>query len=151
MNKPFSEVKEMTLEVPANSGLSGSVSLQVQDNSGGEARVLDLNEPWRVRVRIEWEDQFNLLVNTSFEAHLFVESMGPGPEVHLGSGTVTVTGTGVYNVDINVGPNQPQFNGPPAISSLYKVVTVVEHKNNANAETIIAGFAEAPAIHLRNP
>jgi hypothetical protein len=141
----------MTLEVPAGSGLGGSVSMRVLDNSGGETRVLDLNNPWTARVRIEWQDQFNLLVNTAFQVHLFVESIGPGPEEFLGSRTVTVTGTGVYNVDINVGPNQPQFGGPPAISSLYKVAAVVEHKNNAGSETIIAGFAEAPAIHLRNP
>ena len=141
----------MTLEVPAGSGLGGSVAMQVLDNSGGETRVLDLNDPWTIRVRIEWQDDFNLLVNTSFEVHAFVESIGPGPEQFLGSNTVTVTGTGTYTVDITVGPNQPQFGGPPAISSLYKVAVVAEHRNNANTETIIAGFAEAPAIHLRNP
>lgn len=141
----------MTLEVPAGSGLSGSVAMRVLDNSGGEVRVLDLNEPWRIRTRIDWTDDFNLLVNTAFQVHAFVESMGPGPEEFLGSATVQVTGTGTYTVDIDVPANQPQLNGPPAISSLYKVAVVVEHRNNAGSETVIAGFAEAPAVHLRNP
>jgi hypothetical protein len=140
----------MSMEFP-NPTWSGSVSVQVLDNSGGSAVILDLNDPWTARVRIDVQDPTATLAG-KLEVHLFAESYGPGPEPSLGSRLVDVVpGDHVYIVDFNMPANTPAFGGPPAISSFYKFAVVVEHRNVLGNETVIAGVAEGPAIHLRNP
>jgi hypothetical protein len=143
----------MTMEFP-NPLWTGDVTLTVHDNSGGAARILDLNDKWTVTVTIDVQDPTNTLAG-QFEAHVFAESYGPGAEALIGSKLVDITpGDKVYDVDIEVPANAPQLGGvvgPPAQASFYKLVAIVEHRNTAGNETVVAGFAEAPPIHLRNP
>jgi hypothetical protein len=140
----------MTVEFP-NPLWSGVATMEVKDNTGANNRILDLNEPWDVVVTIDVQDPTNTLAG-QFEVHVFAESYGPGPEALLDSKLEPITpGSRVYEVTLNMPANTPQLDGPPAISSLYKLVAIVEHRNTAGNETTIAGFAEAPAVHLRNP
>ncbi len=143
----------MTMEFP-NPAWSGVTTMQVRDNSGAPARVLDLNLPWDVDVSIDVQDPTNTLAG-QFEVHVFAESFGPGAEPHLGSQLLAITpGSRVYTATITVPGNSPALggvSGPPAISSFYKPVAIVEHRNVLGNETTIAGFAEALPIHLRNP
>ena len=140
----------MTIEFP-NPQWTGEVSLDILDNSGGSPRVLDLNLPWTAQVKIKVTDPTATLAG-SFEVHLFAESFGPGVEPSLGAQLVPIVpGDQTYVVKFNMPANTPQFGGPPLISSYYKFAAVVEHRNVANNETVIAGVAEGPAVHLRNP
>lgn len=140
----------MSIEFP-NPAWSGTTSISVLDNSGGPVNILDLNNPWQVKVKIDISDPTATLAG-KFEVHVFAESFGPGPEPHLGSKLVDIVpGDNTYDVTFVMPANTPVFGGPPAISSFYKLATVVEHRNTAGNETVIAGVAEGPAIHLRNP
>ena len=131
---------------------SGAVAMTVNDNSAAPSRVLDLNDPWSVDVDIDVVDDLNLL-SGEFDVHLFAESFGPGPEARIGGKLVPISpGSQTYHVHIEVPGNvfDPSTN-PPLGSSYYKLVTVIEHRNVAGAETVIAGFAEARPVLLRNP
>lgn len=140
----------MSIEFP-NPAWSGTTSIAVLDNSGGPANILDLNEPWKVKVTLDVTDPSATLAGT-FDVHLFAESFGPGPEPHLGDEQVVILpGTRSYDVVFTMPANTPVFGGPPAISSFYKLAAVVEHRNTLGNETVIAGVVEGPAIHLRNP
>ncbi len=143
----------MSMEFP-NPNWTGTTTVEVLDNSGGARTILDLNLPWTVRAVLDVQDPTNTLAGR-FQVHFFAESYGPGAEPLLGSVLVTITpGSQVYTVNLAMPANAPQFgpvNGPPAISSLYKIAAVVEHRNTANVETTIAGVAEGPVIYLRNP
>lgn len=140
----------MPMEFP-NPTWSGETTIDVLDNSGGAKTILDLNDPWTVRATLDVKDPTSTLAG-KFEVHFFAESYGPGVEPLLGSVLVNVVpGDHVYTVDLAMPANAPQFGGPPAISSFYKVVAVVEHRNTLNIETTIAGVAEGPAVYLRNP
>jgi len=144
------EGQKMPMEFP-NPNWTGDTSVQILDNSGGSPLILDLNDPWTARVTISVQDPTNTLAG-QFEVHLFAESYGPGVEPHLGSQLVNIVpGDQVYTVDFNMPANTPQFGGPPFISSFYKFAVVVEHRNVAGAETMIAGISEGPAVHFRNP
>ncbi len=141
----------MSIEFP-NPAWTGSTTMVVKDNSGGAKNILDLNKPWSVDVTVHVDDVSNTFAG-SFEFHLFVESIGPGPEVLLTSPIVRVAGPGTqdYTATFNVPGNAPVLNGPPAASSVYKLVSVIEHRNTLNQETEISGVVEGPTIYLRNP
>lgn len=141
----------MAIEFP-NPAWTGSTSMVVHDNSGGAKTILDLNDPWSVDVKIHINDLSNTFAG-SFEVHLFAESIGPGPEVSLVNPIVLAAGPGsqTYTATFNIPGNTPVLNGPPAISSVYKLVSVVEHRNTLGNETEISGVVEGPTIYLRNP
>ena len=45
----------MSIEFP-NPAWSGTTSISVLDNSGGPVNILDLNNPWQVKVKIDISD-----------------------------------------------------------------------------------------------
>jgi hypothetical protein len=140
----------MSMEFP-NPNWTGTTTIKVEDNSGGSPSILDLNDPWKVIVTLDVKDPTATLAG-EFEVHVFAESFGPGPEPLLGTQSVAIIpGDRVYDVELPMAANTPVFGGPPVISSFYKLAAVVEHRNVAGNETVIAGVVEGPAIHLRNP
>jgi hypothetical protein len=144
------ESNPMTMQFPSPAW-TGTTTLVVNGNSTGNT-IIDLNDPWSVDVNIHVDDPSNTFAG-AWEVHLFVESMGPGPEVSVAAPVLVAAapGTRDYTATFPIAGNSPVLSGPPAISSVYKLISVIEHRNTLGAETTVSGVIEGPLVYLRNP
>ena len=113
--------------------------------------VIQTSQPWGVRV--DWEIHGNLLwlnLNEAFELSLFIESIGPGPEMRFPPAPVQVlqlsvpviAGARTYTRNINV----PAFTLP---AGEYKVVTLVQWAAIGNTPKYdVAGMVEQPILNI---
>jgi len=126
----------------------GQVFATVTDNNGDPRTVLDAGQPFTIDVIWNIDRLAALLLGGRWEVAAYVESVGPGPERQVG-GTVVVplNGGAAYaatiTVPANILPNDPA----PSISGVYKLVTVLTHRN-LDALTDVAGVAEGPILRI---
>ena len=77
-----------------------------------------------------------------------MESIGPGPEAQVGpTVTVPLNGGTTFSADIVVGANSLPNNPAPPDSGVYKVATVLTHRN-FGATTDIVGVVEGPVLRI---
>ncbi|NUR96432.1 MAG: hypothetical protein HOV67_14380 [Kribbellaceae bacterium] len=133
-------------------GLDGSVTaVAIIDHDGNPNRVLDDQFPFDVTV--DWTVQppaTAALLDGKWTVKAYAESMGPGPEVPIGSRTVPANGGPAYAAKITVpaGTLLPD-KGPD--SGVYKLVVVITYRNALNVLTEMAAFREGPTFLLREP
>jgi hypothetical protein len=125
----------------------GTFSALVQDNNGAPTEVLEAGAPFKVRT--EWKVGLlaGLLLGGTWEVSVYVESIGQGPEERIGRTTVPLNGgqtyTAVVDVPANTLPNDP----PPPASGVYKIVTVLTHRNFGKTSNI-AAIVEGPIVRI---
>jgi hypothetical protein len=146
-------LKEHTMPIEwGGINLQSSLSNAVVDNTNAPSTVLDANNAFTVN--ISWSVPVTLapFLGGQFRLRVYAESMGPGPEVQIGSKTVAVApGQVNYADSIIVAANTlpGEGAGAPPVSGAYKIVTVLQHLNGGATEG--SGFAENPLIQLRQP
>lgn len=130
-----------------------SMTNEVIDLGQVPHNVLDANEPFQVQVKWSVPAPLAPYLGGSFRLRAFAESIGPGPEQQIGATVVVavVPGQVGYEATINVpGDTLPgEGAGAPAVSGVYKIVSVLQHLNGGATEG--SGFAEGKRIQLRQP
>lgn len=136
-----------------------AMTVDVPDNwpgfPGGPNTILVSNQPCNVNIAWIVPAPHNVTLGGSFRLRAYVESLGPGQEIQLGTDVIVpvVGGQTNYTATINVPPNsllgegQP-FGGVP-VSGVYKIVVVIQHLNPT--PTQVSGFAEEIIRMFRAP
>ncbi len=98
-------------------------------------------------------------VGENWSVDVFAESMGPGPEMRIGSTTVSVTDPSIHTFITSVpvaAYTLPEGNpGPSGPSGLYKLVCSCFLNSNLVGSSgegyDISGYMEGPVIRIENP
>jgi hypothetical protein len=126
----------------------GTFTAVVLDNNGAPSGVLEAGDPFTIETKWSIGLLAALLLGGQWEVAAYVESIGAGPEQQVGA-TVVVPLNGGQNyaatitVPANTLPNDPS---PPA-SGVYKLVTVLIHRN-FNKVSNVAAVAEGPILRI---
>ncbi|WP_329476578.1 hypothetical protein OG558_36205 [Kribbella sp. NBC_01510] len=132
--------------------LDGAVTaVAIIDHDGNPNRVIDDQLPFDVT--IDWTVQppaTAALLDGNWTVKVYAESMGPGPEVLIGTAVVAATGGPAYSASINVPAGTLPSDVPPD-SGVYKLVVVITYRNTLNVLTEMAAFSEGPMFLLRRP
>ena len=123
--------------------------------------VLDPSKPFTIEC--EWRltgadvPLYMAALDDNWIVECFAESLGPGPELRIGTATVpkgSVSGTTrTFSATVNV-PAGTLPEGAPSstVSGIYKLVTAVFLNSSIGAVGYdITGFAEGPVIKVENP
>jgi hypothetical protein len=132
--------------------LLGTVdAVAVIDHDGNPNRVIDDQFPFDVKVRWSVKPPATAtLLDGRWTVKVFAESMGPGPEVPIGTAVVAANGGPSYNAQITV----PVGTLPPdraPDSGVYKLIVVITYRTRLNVLTEMAAFSEGPMFLLRRP
>jgi hypothetical protein len=87
------------------------------------------------------------LLGGQWEVSVYVESIGPGPEKLVGTSTVLLNGGQTYNTTVTVTAGTLPDNPGPPESGVYKLVTVLTHRNFGNI-TNVAAVVEGPVLRI---
>jgi hypothetical protein len=131
-------------------------NVQVLDPDQLPSAVIDDNATFRVRVTWSVPDPLDDYLGGQFRLRAFAESMGPGPEVQLGSDNVVpvVQFQQNYQHDIIVSPGtllgegQVDSTGRP-VSGTYRIMAVIQHLNPG--PTRGSGFTDERLVQIRTP
>jgi hypothetical protein len=142
----------MPFDVPTGLTTSGP-TVEVYNAAGNVDRVLDTGESFSIQIDWAISGGSAPLLAGTWTVRAFAESVGPGPEVLLGTASVALAGPLSFSATIPIpAPAGNQLpSGPPPISGVYKIVTVITHTNAFGAATEMAGFEEGPVIQMRTP
>lgn len=139
----------MPLEIPPIAITGHMHANIVVDPDQPPSNVIKATDPFTIQVEVHL---FNVgALGGAFNLTVFAESMGPQPEVSLGSVNVNVAAgvppgpspSKTYTGNINVVAGTL----PPGV---YKLVSVLTH-SNLGVPTGIAGFEEGPTIQVYTP
>jgi len=148
----------MTIEWPTGPE-SSDMTVEVPDNwpspAAGPSTILVSSVPYNVNIKWTVPTPHNMTLGGSFELRAYVESIGPGQELQLGTtlNVPVVGGQTNYTATITVpggtllGEGEI-FNGAP-VSGVYKIIAVLQHLNPG--PTWISGFAEDSVRMFLNP
>jgi hypothetical protein len=132
--------------------LDGAITaVTIIDRDGNPNKVIDDDLPFDVKV--DWTVTPGItatLLDGSWTVKAYAESMGPGPEVGIGSVVVPANGGVAYSATITVPVSTLPSDVPPD-SGVYKLVVVITYRTNNNVLTEIAAFSEGPMFLLREP
>jgi hypothetical protein len=126
----------------------GTFNALVLDNNGAPSTVLEAGQ--EIHIRAEWtiDNISALLLGGEWEVSVYVESIGPGPEMLIGSERVPVDGGRDYNTTVvvpaNTLPNDPL---PANQSGVYKLIVVLTLRN-FNRITNVAAVVETPVVRI---
>lgn len=124
----------------------GTFTAEVQDNNGDPTNVLEASQPFRVETKWEIPPLAALLMGGVWTVSVYAESIGPGPEVRVGSQTVSLNGGTTYSATVIVPPTLTNNPTPPA-GGIYKLVTVLTHRNfGQNSD--VAALVEGPVVRI---
>jgi hypothetical protein len=125
----------------------GTFTATVVDNNGAPSTVLEADTDFTVETAWTIDALSAALLGGEWEVSAYVESIGPGPEQLVGTTTVALTGATSYNAVVTVpGGTLPNDPGPPN-SGVYKLVTVLTHRNFTKI-TNIAALVEGPVLRI---
>lgn len=137
-------------------GLDGEITaVTILDKDSNPNRVIDDEFPFNVTV--DWNVKppaTAQLLDGKWVVNLYAESLGPGPEAKIGTGTLAANGGLDYSLTI---PVNPPYGGltsdetPPPDSGVYQLTVVLTYRTNTGGLTEMAGFAEGPTFMLREP
>lgn len=124
--------------------------------------VVDGTKPFDVKVKWKLDGYLvpvwlSALTSSQWNVELFAESMGPGPEIRIASGTLPVgpiVNPKTYELTLTVPANtlpegNPAANDP---SGIYRLTASIFLNSNLGAPGYdIAGFAEGTIIKVESP
>lgn len=125
----------------------GVFTATVQDNNGAPTEVLEAGVPFRIRTAWTIGPLAALLLGGQWTVTTFVESIGPGPEQEIGHTTVPLNGSAAYNAVVTVPASTLPNDPPPPTSGVYKLVTVLTHRNFGKISNV-AAVAEGPVVRI---
>ena len=132
--------------------LNGSVTnVAVIDHDGTPNKVLDDGLPFDVKV--DWTvgpAATAKVLDGTWTVKAYAESMGPGPEIIIGSKTAPANGGQAYSTTMSVPAGTLKADVPPD-SGVYKLVVVITYRTTKNVLTEIAAFSEGTNFLLRQP
>jgi len=123
----------------------------IRDKDGNPNRVLDSD--FSFDIYVEWTvspASTAQVLDGTWRVLAYAESMGPGPEVNLGSTDVPANGVLAYGGTITVPAGTLPADTPPN-SGVYKLVVVIQYRNDLGTLTELAGFSDGPLFMLREP
>lgn len=126
----------------------GQLLATVNDNNGNPTTVLDAGQQFTIDAIWSIDPVSALLMGGRWEIAAYVESIGPGPEQQVG-GTVLVplNGGQAYAATVTVPPNTLPNNPAPPNSGVYKLVTVLTHRNFGQVSDV-AAVVEGPILRI---
>jgi hypothetical protein len=127
----------------------GSFTATVEDNNGNPSTVLDAGTQFRIRCSWQVSPLAALLLGGRWEIAAYVESVGQGPEQQIGPRRdVQLDGrTTPYQTDITVPANTLPNNPAAPQSGVYKLVTVLTHRNFGSVSDVSA-VEEGPFLRI---
>ncbi|MET9273677.1 hypothetical protein [Kribbella sp. NPDC003557] len=132
--------------------LEGSVTaVAIIDHDGNPNRVIDDQFPFDVIVK--WTvtpPATATLLDGTWTVKVYAESIGPGPEVLIGTRNEPANGGPAYSAKLTVLPGTLPADVPPD-SGVYKLVVVITYRTALNVLTEMAAFREGPTFLLRRP
>jgi hypothetical protein len=146
----------MPFEFPP--ALTGSgPSVVVLDPGGAPNTIIQRQDAFTIRTTFAVNQPGASLLGGQWQMRAYVESIGPGQEVQVGTAALAVS-AGVpavgparleYTLNVIVPGNllQAEDNND---SGVYKIVVVITHQN-FGGPTVLAGFSEGPVIQVREP
>ena len=126
----------------------GQLLATVNDNNGNPTTVLDAGQQFSIDAIWSIDPVSALLMGGRWEVAAYVESIGPGPEQQVG-GTVRVplNGGQAYAATVTVPANTLPNNPAPPNSGVYKLVTVLTHRNFGQVSDV-AAVVEGPILRI---
>ena len=126
----------------------GQLLATVNDNNGNPTTVLDAGQQFTIDAIWSIDPVSALLMGGRWELAAYVESIGPGPEQQVG-GTVLVplNGGQAYAATVTVPSNTLPNNPSPPNSGVYKLVTVLTHRNFGQVSDV-AAVVEGPILRI---
>jgi hypothetical protein len=128
----------------------GSFTATVVDNNGNPSSVLDAGTQFTINCTWQVSPLAALLLGGRWEIAAYVESVGEGPEQQIGLPTneVPLDGrTTPYTTTIIVPGNTLPNNPAPPLSGVYKLVTVLTHRNFGSVSDVSA-VEEGPFLRI---
>ena len=108
--------------------------------------VIRDNQGWNITVR--WQEQGLAVIPGNWIVDAYVESIGPGEELHVGQATSAFAGLfSNHSVTIPVGPNDVPV-APGQQTTPYKLVITLTADDNSGARYAMAGFQEGPILQF---
>lgn len=129
--------------------LHGTFDVELVDNNGEPSTVLEAGKEFSIRTKWSVDPDGAGMLGGQWEVSAYAESIGHGPEKQIGD-TVIVPVDGretayfaTVTVEANTLPDDPQ----PPMSGIYKLVTVLMHRNFGKI-TDVAAVAEGPVVRI---
>lgn len=136
------------IQFPAELLNPGEFTATVQDNNGAPATVLEAGQIINISVSWTISPLAALLLGGQWEVSAYVESMGPGPEQQVGPTRILpLNGNTAFADTITVPANTLPNNPVPPNSGIYKVVTVLLHRNFGTVSNV-AAVEETAAVRI---
>lgn len=124
----------------------GAFTAEVQDNNGDPTNVLEADKPFKVETKWEIPALAALLLGGVWTVSVYAESIGRGPELRIGSETVPLNGGTQFSTTVTVPPTF-ENNPTPPTGGIYKLVTVLTHRNfGQNSD--VAAIVEGPVVRI---
>jgi hypothetical protein len=126
----------------------GDVAATVLDNNGAPSNVVEAGQQFVIHAEWTISRLAALLLGGDWQLATYVESIGPGPEAQVGSTVVVPLNGGTrYSADVIVPANSLPDDPAPPISGVYKLATVLTHRN-FGVSTDVVGIVEGPMLRI---
>lgn len=126
----------------------GTFTATVNDNNGNPSNVLEAGQPFTIAASWNIGALAALLLGGQWEVAAYAESIGPGPELELGTtGPIPLNGGQAYAATVTVNANTVPNNPAPPNSGVYKIVTVLTHRNFGVVSNV-AAVVEGPVVRI---
>ncbi|HEU4348255.1 MAG TPA: hypothetical protein VFR35_10750 [Actinoplanes sp.] len=125
----------------------GTFEAEVLDNNGDPTSVLEAGAEFKVRTKWAIGALAALLLGGEWVVTVYVESIGPGPERRIGTEIVPLNGSANYSALVVVPANTLPDDPNPPVGGVYKLVTVLTHRNFGKVSDV-AAIAEGPLVRI---
>ncbi len=131
--------------------LKGTIDATVHEHGGVEPlNIIRTDQEWAVQLKWQLEGTLVPFIAGKWQIHLYLESVGPGPELRLPQGNIEV------EVPLNKKNGQYEYESrvPPGAvttehtTTLYKVVAAVTYITPYGDPGPMAGFVEGPMLQF---
>jgi len=132
--------------------LGGEIYAEVYEVGGASpTAIIRTDQEWGVKMHWDLKGSLTEYICGEWCVHLFLESMGPGPELKLDARReipLNPCGDGEYYYDFRV---KPGVVTGKHCSTPYKVVVTVTYLTACHKPGPIAGFVEGPIVQFYEP
>ncbi len=138
-------------EHPFGGLLTGTISTLVEDPSGisPPSSIIQTDDAWQVVVSWNISGIAAMFLGGNWTVRVFVESIGPGPEVQVGTTQVVPLSAAPPATSRSYNTTMPVGAGVLPEGS-YKLVTLLNYEN-AGVSGEMAAFVESPIVQIIPP